>query len=124
MEAYYYAKKESLENGDSYDIALKKAKIEEIRARTGRTVQSSSGGEYVAYDSDGKAHYFKTDSAAEYFARQNGTWVNDTSTSEATAKTRSGRVKSVTSTTKVSGGHSAKPKAKSANGNWASNLKI
>lgn len=109
MTAYYGAKIKALEDGASLDIALKKAKIAQSNASANASRKSSTSAEFAAYDSDGKVHYFKTDKAAEYFARQNGTWVDNVHKVKATQKSSTGRIKGTTETIQISGGHSEKP---------------
>lgn len=63
----------------------------------------SNSKEFVAYDEDGNAHYFSTSSAAESFARQNGTWQDQSRTLTETDKTEEpwlgGKTKTTTKTT-------------------------
>lgn len=63
----------------------------------------SNSKEFVAYDEDGNAHYFSTSSAAESFARQNGTWQDQSRTLTETDKTEEpglgGTTKTTTKTT-------------------------
>lgn len=49
--------------------------------------RKSNPNEFVAYDKDGNAHYFSKSSAAESFARQNGTWQDQSRTITETDKT-------------------------------------
>ncbi len=39
---------------------------------------SKKGNEYIAWDGEGNQHYFSSAKAAEYFAKQEGTWENAT----------------------------------------------
>lgn len=92
--------------------------------------KAASQNQFVAYDKNGKAHYFSSEDAANYFARQNGTYTEDTSTT--TETTDEGKVNRKTGkpevktkkTTKPSGGHSQKPNRGGNNGNWAGSLKL
>lgn len=72
--------------------------------------RKESKGEFIAYDADGKAHYFKNKDAAEAFARQNNTWEDISTTS--TQEKSEGKSKTTTTTTKVTSGRAAKPKKK------------
>lgn len=72
--------------------------------------RKESKGEFIAYDADGKAHYFKNKDAAEAFARQNNTWEDISTTS--TQEKSKGKSKTTTTTTKVTSGRAAKPKKK------------
>lgn len=108
----------------------KKAQVESEYA--GKVQQSiisknNSGGrkaEFIAYDADGNEHFFTTDKAAEWFARQQGTWVEDeydsSETREAEEKNRKGEVsKSTTTTTttkKTKNGRSVKPEKQADSG--------
>ena len=89
--------------------------------------KNNSGGrkaEFLAYDADGNEHLFTTDKAAEWFARQQGTWVEDeydsSETREAAEKNRKGEVsKSTTTTTttkKTKNGRSVKPEKQADSG--------
>lgn len=63
----------------------------------------SNSKEFVAYDKDGNANYFSKSSAAESFARQNGTWQDQSRTITETDKTEEpglgGTTKTTTKTT-------------------------
>ena len=151
MTAFYQAKEDALNEGLPLDLALKKAKkakedaIADKNRRQGTSswVSGKSGkggsggagsGEFTAYDKDGGVHKFKTAKAAEQFARQNGTWHVDTSTT--TSNVQRGHYSEVTTTTKPNGGHSVKPPTQKPHqkpkpsggskgakpGNWASGL--
>lgn len=87
-------------------------------AKNAGTRANNAVKEYRAYDKDGNAHYFKTKGAADSFAQQEGTWVenpveavtvtegvNDFGDPETTTITR----------TSTKGGHSQKPREKKKN---------
>lgn len=87
-------------------------------AKNAGTRANNAVKEYRAYDKDGNAHYFKTKGAADSFAQQEGTWVenpveavtvtegvNDFGDPETTTVTR----------TSTKGGHSQKPREKKKN---------
>lgn len=46
-------------------------------AKNAGTRANNAVKEYRAYDKDGNAHYFKTKGSADYFAQQEGTWVEN-----------------------------------------------
>ncbi len=102
------AKKEH--NARMEQIAAQNAQSNRIRASKSGGGRGGSGGEFVAYDKNGKAVYFKNGKAAEQFARRQGTWK------EETARTTTTRSDGYTSTTSVSskpyGGRSEKPMTK------------
>ena len=89
-----------------------------------RNRNSGRKAEYVSYDKDGNEHYFFTEGAAEAFARQNGTWVEDeyesSETSSESEVNRKGEVipsKTTTkTTTKTRNGRSVKPEKKTGKG--------
>lgn len=100
--------------------AEKQAKIDLLRAQTdlanrrgtsawasssgGGSGVSKSGGEYIAYDKEGNVHRFKQKGAAEQYAREQGTWQTDYSTSTST------KFGITTTSERPNGGHSVKPK--------------
>ncbi len=93
----------------------------------GKSGVSKSGGEYIAYDKDGNVRHFKQKGAAEQFAREQGTWQTDYSSSTST------KYGITTTTRRPNGGHSVRPKAPAKpakkvsgakGGNWASGLKL
>lgn len=54
-----------------------KNKLLEIRQTEADTAAKNAVKEYRAYDRDGNAHYFKARSSAEWYAQQEGTWVEN-----------------------------------------------
>lgn len=89
----------------------------------GKSGVSKSGGEYIAYDKNGNVRHFKQKGAAEQFAREQGTWQTDYSSSTST------KYGITTTTRRPNGGHSVRPKVpakptKKGGGNWASGLKL
>lgn len=67
--------------GKVYDSQVHKNNVQADAARR------SNPNEFVAYDKDGNARYFSKSSAAESFARQNGTWQDQSRTITETDKT-------------------------------------
>lgn len=96
--------------------------------------KAASQNQFVAYDKNGKAHYFSSEDAANYFARQNGTYTEGNSTQTTTETVDEGKkdrktgkpiLKTTTKkTTQPSGGHSQKPNRGGNNGNWAGGLTL
>ena len=131
LATLYQQKSEAIAAGLPYVATKLQAEIDKLKASAGKDNRqgtsswvsgkggksggggssSSSSKEFTAYDKDGNVHSFKTAKAAEQFARQNGTWKPDTVTS--TSSVQQGRRTKVTTTTRVNGGHSVKPPAKS-----------
>ncbi|MEG2599542.1 MAG: hypothetical protein RSA66_08720 [Muribaculaceae bacterium] len=108
MSEFYKAKAQALEDGAPLDDALKVARIAKEKALAKRAGTSESGsGEFRAYDRNGKERYFKSSKAQESFARQEGTWNAESSTSTSVKSTPIGDEK--VTTTKTSGGTSMKP---------------
>lgn len=69
------------------------------------------GKEFIAYDSEGNEHRFRSAAAAEQYARQHGTWEDDvtTMTEERDITDENGDTRNVkTKTTQVTGGRSVK----------------
>ena len=111
---------------DEQTYKTEKAKIEAGKAGEvqqsiiNRNNNSGRKAEFLAYDKDGKEHYFHSQSAAEAFARQNGTWVEDeyeeeTETEEENFKrdgSSSGKSKKKTTVKKKGNGRSVKPEPK------------
>ena len=111
---------------DEQTYKIEKAKIEAGRAdevQQSIINKNNNGGrraEFLAYDKDGKEYYFHTQSAAEAFARQNGTWVEDeyeeeTETEEENFKkdgSSNGKSKKKTTVKKRGNGRSVKPEPK------------
>lgn len=83
--------------GKVYDSQIGKNNAQADAARR------SNSKEYVAYDEDGNAKYFSKSSAAESFARQHGTWQDQSRTITETDKTEEpglgGTTKTTTNTT-------------------------
>lgn len=83
--------------GKVYDSQIGKNNAQADAARR------SNSKEYVAYDEDGNAKYFSKSSAAESFARQHGTWQDQSRTITETDKTEEpglgGETKTTTKTT-------------------------
>lgn len=83
--------------GKVYDSQIGKNNVQADAARR------SNSKEYVAYDEDGNAKYFSKSSAAESFARQHGTWQDQSRTITETDKTEEpglgGETKTTTKTT-------------------------
>lgn len=135
--AFWEAKEDSLRAGDPYDIALKKAKIGKENALADKAKRqgtsswvgsSGSGGkagEYPWYDKDGKLHYAKSYEAMRQNAILNGTWQEKTQETKTSARKENGngKLKSVTSSSKVSPakGNSTKPQQKKK---WTNTAKL
>lgn len=69
------------------------------------------GKEFIAFDSEGNEHRFRSAAAAEQYARQHGTWEPDvtTRTEERESPDEYGEMKKTkTTTTQVTGGRSVK----------------
>ena len=92
------------------------------RSGGGKSGVSKSGGEYIAYDKNGNVRHFKAKGAAEQFAREQGTWQTDYSSSTST------KYGITTTTRRPNGGHSVRPAVKKGGGrkggNWASGMKL
>lgn len=125
LATLYQQKSEAIAAGLPYVATKLQAEIDKLKASAGKDNRqgtsswvsgkggksgSSSSNEFTAYDKDGNVHSFKTAKAAEQFARQNGTWKVDTTTS--TSSVQQGRRFKVITTTKANGGHSVKPPVK------------
>lgn len=127
MAAYYDAKAKALNAGMPKEAALLDAKIAKVQAEADRAKRqgtsswvsgksgggkSSSGpsaGQYRAYDRNGKEHWFKKKEDGKAFALQEGTWVEDHTTSRVTRDDGYGGV-TTTDTRKAVNGRSVKPK--------------
>lgn len=127
MAAYYDAKAKALNAGMPKEAALLDAKIAKTQAEAdrakrqgtsswvsgksggGKSSSGSSGGQYRAYDRNGKEHWFKKKEDGKAFALQEGTWVEDHTTSRVTRDDGYGG-KTTTDTRKAVNGRSVKPK--------------
>lgn len=72
----------------------------------------SNVAEFSAWDERGREYKFRTKAAAEYFAKQHGTWQEEEKTETTTTETRrnpKSQPQSRTSTKTTSSGHPAKP---------------
>lgn len=102
---------------DEQRYKKEKAKVEAGRANEVQNSiiaknNASARGEFMAYDSDGIVHRFRSKDAAEAFARQNGTWEDITSSSTVSREEDDGsrsKKNTTTTTTKVTSGRSVKP---------------
>lgn len=123
--AYYAAKADALEKGYPLDVALKEAQIAKLKAEAdkarrqgtsewvsgkgGKSGGSGSGaGQYRVYDRHGNEHWFKKKEDGKAFALQEGTWVEDHTTSRVTKDDGYGG-KTTTDTRKAVNGRSVRP---------------
>ena len=111
----YLNKKAEIEA--KYAEQMQQSEIERNR-NSGSGVRRKA--EFMAYDEYGEENYFETPEAAEYFARQKGTWVEDdfedTETTTSSTTNGSGRTREVKTTSKTTNkkvnGRSVKPEKK------------
>lgn len=119
--AYWKTKADLLERGWPQEQAEKAAKIAESKAKaakynhdanapyktgggSSRGGKGSSGGRFPWYDKNGNRHYAKTEAEARQWLKQNGTYVDDYSTSSST------NGYTTTTSKRRSGWHSRNPK--------------
>lgn len=99
-------------------IATEEARRDSYRAQ-GNSYGRKDPLEYIAYDRNGKPYRFKTEEAARYFAKQEGTWqsveettVKNTTTTDTPAYGNPTTKETEESTVRVNGGYSVNPKDK------------
>lgn len=113
-------------------MVLNRAKTGEANARAGAAGRSNAK-EYVAWDRNGRPHYYSNKEAALYRAYQEGTAGNvevSTTTSNDNTDPITGKNVSIKKTTTKQVAYPAKPQPKekeqqqSGKGNWAADLKF
>lgn len=99
-------------------IATEKARKDSLDASAANSRASAAAhgrsdvSEFSAWDENGREHKFRTKEAADAFAKQHGTWEEDTEleiTSTETRRTPESKPQQRTSTKTTKGGHAGKP---------------